>query len=79
MTDPASSSESNTAAESSKSAQDFRNQADTTPPGIGREFLDFLIVSRNWWLAPIIVALLLLAGLVFLSTTAVAPFIYPMW
>ena len=60
-------------------AQDFMTAADAAPPGLLREFLDFLIEYHLWWLTPIVLALLLLAGLVFLSTTAIAPFIYPMW
>ncbi len=59
--------------------QDFAREADANPPGLLREFLDFLIESRKWWLAPIVLTLLLLSGLVFLSSTALAPFIYSLW
>ena len=41
-----------------------------------REIYDFLRDYRVWWLTPIVVVLLLLAGLVFLSGTAAAPFIW---
>jgi hypothetical protein len=57
----------------------FANEANQPPPGLLREFIDFLYYDKKWWLAPLIVVLLLLAGFVFLSTTAVAPFIYPIW
>jgi hypothetical protein len=48
-------------------------------PGIIREFIEFLSESKSWWLTPIIVVLLLVGVLVLLSSTVVAPFIYPMF
>ena len=42
-----------------------------------KEFLDFLLTRKKYWLLPIIVVLLLFGGLIILSQgTAVAPFIY---
>lgn len=46
-------------------------------PGIVREFLAFLRTNKKWWLAPIIVAILLIGLLVILHTAA-PPFIYPL-
>ena len=43
------------------------------------EFWDFLIHNKKWWLAPIIVALLLMGLLVMLSGTPDVPFIYTLW
>jgi hypothetical protein len=41
------------------------------------EFWDFLKVRKKWWLAPIVLTLLLLGALIILSEgSAVAPFIY---
>jgi hypothetical protein len=41
------------------------------------EFWDFLKVRKKWWLAPIVLVLLLLGALIVLSEgSAVAPFIY---
>lgn len=60
-------------------AVDFANQANETTAGLLREFTDFLREYRAWWLAPIVIVLLLLAGLVFLGGTAAAPLIYPIW
>ena len=41
------------------------------------ELLDFLKVRKKWWLAPILVFLLLLGGLIILTQgSALAPFIY---
>lgn len=41
------------------------------------EFWDFLKVRKKWWLAPIVIVLVLLGALiVFTEGSAVAPFIY---
>lgn len=41
------------------------------------ELWDFLKVRKKWWLAPILVMLLLLGGLIILTQgSALAPFIY---
>jgi hypothetical protein len=47
--------------------------------GIVREFVDFLSENKKWWLAPIIISVLLLGGLVLLGGTAAAPFIYTLF
>jgi len=42
-----------------------------------KEFIEYLSVSKKWWLLPIIFMLLLFGGIiVFSQGTAVAPFIY---
>jgi len=43
------------------------------------EFIDFLKYNKKWWLLPIIVVLLGVGGLVLLSGTAAAPFIYTLF
>ena len=41
------------------------------------ELWDFLKIRKKWWLAPILVFLLLLGGLIILTQgSALAPFIY---
>jgi hypothetical protein len=41
------------------------------------EFWDFLKVRKKWWLAPIVLIMLLLGALIILTEgSAVAPFIY---
>jgi hypothetical protein len=47
--------------------------------GALREFGYFLRRTRNWWLAPILAALLLVSVLLVLSGTAVAPLIYALF
>ncbi|MBI4684355.1 MAG: hypothetical protein HY755_04055 [Nitrospirae bacterium] len=47
---------------------------------IFKEFWDFLRVRKKWWLAPIVIFLVLLGALiVFTETSAVAPFIYTLF
>ncbi len=48
-------------------------------PGFFREFGDFLLHNKKWWVTPIIVIMLLIGGLLFLSGTAAAPFIYTLF
>ncbi len=45
--------------------------------GLVGEFWDFMSVRKKWWLAPIIVVMVLLGALlVFAQGSALAPFIY---
>ena len=56
---------------------DFLALSEERGPGIIREFWDFLRTNRKWWLAPIIISLLLFAILVVLSAqSAIGPWIY---
>ena len=58
---------------------DFAKLADERSTGLVREFFDFLRTNKKWWLTPIILALLLVALLVILGSTAAAPFIYTLF
>lgn len=44
-----------------------------------REFYAFLMANKKWWLFPVIVIMLAMAGLIFLSGTVAAPFIYTLF
>ena len=46
---------------------------------IFREFLEFLMTNKKWWLGPIILVMLGLGGLLLLTSTAAAPFIYTLF
>jgi len=47
---------------------------------IVREFWNFLKVRKKWWLAPIIIFLILLGALIVLTEgSAIAPFIYTLF
>lgn len=54
-------------------------QAAEAPRAIVREFWEFLRNNKKWWITPIVLLLLLGSLLVFLSGTAVAPFIYTLF
>lgn len=45
-----------------------------------KEFWEFMKVRKKWWLAPIVIVLLLLGTLIVLTQgSAVAPFIYTLF
>jgi len=51
-----------------------------TKISIARELFDFLKTRKRFWLAPIIIILLLLSMLiVFAQSSAVAPFVYTLF
>lgn len=43
------------------------------------EFVDFLKTNKKWWLAPIVIVMLMIGTLVLLSSSAAAPFIYTLF
>lgn len=55
--------------------------AEVTPesPGLLREFAGFLREQRKWWLAPILLTLLLIGVLLVLGGSGAAPFIYTLF
>ncbi|MFP6766495.1 MAG: DUF5989 family protein [Planctomycetaceae bacterium] len=73
-----SNSESETGRENGASVS-FEQASLEEQPGIVREFLEFLLESKAWWLTPIIIVLLGVGLLIFLTSTAAAPFIYPIF
>ena len=45
-----------------------------------KELFDFLKVRKKWWLAPILIVLVLLGALIVVTeSSAVAPFIYTLF
>jgi hypothetical protein len=60
-------------------AREFIQQAEQAQAGLLREFWEWLRYSKKWWLAPVVLLLLLVGFFVFLSSTAVAPFIYTLF
>ena len=63
----------------SKEEIDLATQAEQQPVGLIREFWDFLKHNKKWWLAPIILVLLLFGVLLILGGTVAAPFIYTLF
>jgi len=60
-------------------ADAFAREAEEQSKGLLREYVDFLLHNKKWWLIPIIVALLLVGVLIILGSTAAAPFIYTLF
>jgi hypothetical protein len=60
-------------------SSEIENLARGKRTGITREFVDFLAENKKWWLAPIIISVLLLGVLVLLGGSAAAPFIYTLF
>ena len=58
---------------------DFEAQLGDERPGLAREFYDFLRENKKWWLAPIVISVLLLGALVLLGGSSAAPFIYTLF
>ena len=47
--------------------------------GLAKEFLFFLMHNKKFWMIPLVLALALLAALLILGGTSVAPFIYTLF
>lgn len=61
-------------------AEQFAREAEGKPPSLVRELVDFLRHNKKWWLAPIILLLLLVMAFVFLVDNPVtAPVIYTLF
>ena len=43
------------------------------------EWLHFLRYNKKWWLLPIAIILLIMGLLVLLSSSAISPFLYPLF
>ncbi|MCK6506788.1 DUF5989 family protein [Myxococcota bacterium] len=44
---------------------------------LAREFLDFIVHNKAWWMTPIIVVLALMVGfIIFAESSPILPFIY---
>jgi len=61
------------------SSNDFAARASGKRVGLIAEMTHFLGHNNKWWLAPIVVAMLMLGALVLLGGTAAAPFIYTLF
>jgi hypothetical protein len=58
---------------------EFLARASGKQAGLVSELIGFLKANKKWWLAPILIAILLLGLLVVLGGTAAAPFIYTLF
>jgi hypothetical protein len=53
--------------------------SETQSRGMLGDFWAFLFQNKKWWMLPILVMLLIFGALIFLSSTALAPFIYSLF
>jgi len=58
---------------------DFVKQATSPRTSLFSEFLSFLRENKKWWIAPIVISMLLLGLLLVLAGTGAAPFIYTLF
>jgi len=57
----------------------FMKQATSPRASLFAEFLSFLRENKKWWIAPIVISMLLLGLLLVLAGTGAAPFIYTLF
>mgnify|MGYP007063381382 CR=1 FL=1 len=56
---------------------DEQNQIPVERRGIAREFVDFIVHNKLWWMTPIMIVLALMVGFIlFAESSPVLPFIY---
>jgi hypothetical protein len=60
-------------------ADELARHAEGKSQGLLREYGEFLLHNKKWWLIPIIVALLLVGVLIVFGGSAAAPFIYTLF
>jgi hypothetical protein len=58
---------------------EFQSQAERPQEGLVSELVAFVVENKKWWLAPILVVLLLVGLLVLVGGTGAAPFIYTLF
>jgi hypothetical protein len=57
----------------------FEQAAQAQEQGLVTEFVQFLKENKKWWLAPILLVLMMVGALILLSGSAAAPFIYTLF
>jgi hypothetical protein len=60
-------------------SQQLRDLSEQPETGLAREFLDFLRTNKKWWLAPILLVMLVLTLVALVSLSPAAPFIYTLF
>lgn len=68
-----------TASQDPRPEPEFEDSLQQKERGFFAEFWAYLRHSKKWWMLPILAVLLLLGGLVLLSSTGLGPFIYALF
>ena len=58
---------------------EFEKSGEEKDIGLFGEFVGLMKQNKKYWLIPLVLILLLLGVLIILGSTAVAPFIYPLF
>jgi hypothetical protein len=58
---------------------EFERLANEPSPGVVREFVDFLLQNKKWWLVPIVMAMLLVGLMIVVGSSGAGPFIYSLY
>ena len=66
-------------AEPQTDADTFSREAEQEQIGFVREFIDFLLHNKKWWLIPIVFVLLVVAVGIAIGGGAASPFIYTLF
>ncbi len=65
---------------SKQTETDFERAASEQPEAhLLADFGRFLMETKKWWMLPMLLALIAFGGLIFLSGTAAAPFVYTLF
>jgi len=48
-------------------------------PSLLREFVEFMVAEKKWWLIPILLSLALVGLVTILASSPIAPFIYTLF
>jgi len=59
--------------------EDFARKASEARPGLLREYWAFLREEKKWWLAPLLISLLVAMGFVVIGGSSIAPLIYALF
>ena len=62
-----------------KGSDDFEAGLTEARTGLVAEFWDFLRHNKKWWLAPILISIVVLGVLVLLGGSGAAPFVYTLF
>lgn len=47
--------------------------------GLVRELIELVVHNKKWWLLPVIIVLLVIGLLIAVGSTALAPYLYPLF
>ena len=63
--------------DSGKQKSEFEKAKEEKQASLLREFVDFVLENKKWWLVPIFLVLFLFALISVIMSTGAAPFLYP--